>query len=123
LEARADLIEEVARIVGYDRIPSVLPVAPPGRGLSESQRLRRAAAAALAGSGLVEVLSYPFAAEVDAERWTPGQPAVRLANALDGALPMLRTSLWPGLIQAARRNLSRGLTDLAIAEIGRVFLP
>jgi len=123
LRDRADLVEEVARVVGYDRIPAALPVAPPGRGLTESQRLRRAAAASLAGAGLVEVLSYPFTAEADAERWTPGQPAMRLANALDGALPMLRTSLWPGLIQAARRNLSRGLTELGIYEIGRVFLP
>jgi len=123
LRTKADLAEEVARVVGYDRIPAALPVAPPGRGLTGPQRLRRAAAAALAGSGLVEVLSYPFAGEADAERWTPGRPAVRLANPIDGALPFLRTSLWPGLIQAARRNLSRGLTDLALFEIGRVFLP
>ena len=123
LRGRADLVEEVARIVGYDRIPATLPVAPPGRGLTESQRLRRAVAASLAGSGLVEVLSYPFTGEADAERWTPGSPAVRLANPLDGALPYLRTSLWPGLIQAARRNLSRGLTELALFEVGRVYLP
>ncbi|HWL02981.1 MAG TPA: phenylalanine--tRNA ligase subunit beta [Microbacteriaceae bacterium] len=123
LRTKADLAEEVARVVGYDRIPAALPVAPPGRGLTDSQRLRRAAAASLAGSGLVEVLSYPFASEVEAERWTPGRPAMRLANALDGAAPCLRTSLWPGLVAAARRNLSRGLTDLALFEIGRVFLP
>jgi len=123
LRGRADLIEEVARVAGYDRIPATLPIAPPGRGLSDAQRLRRAVSASLAGAGLVEVLSYPFTAETDAERWTPGRPAIRLANALDGALPCLRTSLWPGLIQAARRNLSRGLTELAIFEVGRVFLP
>jgi len=123
LRTRADLAEEVARVVGYDRIPAALPIAPPGRGLTDAQRLRRAAAASLAGAGLVEVLAYPFAAEADASRWTPGQPAVRLANPIDGALPCLRTSLWPGLIAAARRNLARGLTDLALFEIGRVFLP
>ncbi|OJX67149.1 MAG: phenylalanine--tRNA ligase subunit beta, partial [Micrococcales bacterium 73-13] len=123
LRMQADLAEEVARVVGYHRIPAVLPVAPPGRGLTESQRVRRAISASLAGSGLVEVLCYPFAAEADAERWTPGRPAVRLANPIDGAAPFLRTSLWPGLVQAARRNRSRGLTDLALFELGRVFLP
>lgn len=123
LTGRADLVEEVARVIGYDRIPAALPIAPPGRGLTGPQRLRRAVSASLAGAGLVEVLSYPFTAEVDAERWNPGAPAVRLANPLDGALPCLRTSLWPGLIQAARRNLSRGLTELALFEVGRVFLP
>jgi len=123
LRTRADLAEEVARVVGYDRIPAALPIAPPGRGLTDAQRLRRAASASLAGSGLVEVLCYPFAGEADAERWTPGRPAMRLANPLDGSLPMLRTSLWSGLVTAARRNLARGLTDLALFEIGRVFLP
>jgi len=123
LRTTADLAEEVARVVGYDRIPAALPIAPPGRGLTDAQRLRRTAAASLAGSGLVEILAYPFTSESDAERWTPGRDAVRLANPIDGALPCLRTSLWPGLIAAARRNLSRGLTDLAIFEIGRVFLP
>ena len=54
------LVEEVARIVGYDRIPSELPVAPPGRGLTREQRLRRLTAQALADGGLTEVLSYPF---------------------------------------------------------------
>jgi len=123
LRTKADLAEEVARVVGYDRIPAALPIAPPGRGLTDAQRLRRTAAASLAGSGLVEILAYPFTSESDAQRWTPDRPAMRLANALDGALPCLRTSLWPGLIAAARRNLSRGLTDLALFEIGRVFLP
>lgn len=123
LTTKPDLAEEVARIVGYDRIPSRLPVAPPGRGLTGPQRMRRAAGAVLAGLGLTEVLSYPFVGVDDAQRWTPGRNAVRVANPIDGHAPMLRTSLLPGLVQAARRNLSRGLTDVAIAEIGRVFLP
>lgn len=123
LRTKADLAEEVARVVGYERIPAALPIAPPGRGLTEPQRRRRAVAAVLAGAGLVEVLCYPFTAEADAQRWTPGQPAMRLANPIDGAQPFLRTSMWPGLIAAARRNLSRGLTELALFEVGRVFLP
>ena len=122
-----DLAEEVARIVGYDRIPSVLPVAPPGRGLTRDQQLRRQAANALAASGLTEVLVYPFVtAEQNDLYGSPADekvPAVRLTNALDASVPFLRTSLLPGLIDTAKRNLSRGLTDLALFEIGLVFRP
>ena len=115
------LAEEVARIVGYDRIPSVLPVAPPGRGYTREQQLRRAAAQSLAFAGLTEVLSYPFVNGA-AYRLTGATDAVRLANPLDPAAPFMRTALLPGLIETAHRNLSRGLTDLALFEIGHVFL-
>lgn len=117
------LAEEVARIVGYDRIPSVLPVAPPGRGLTRSQRLRRAAATMFAANGLTEVQPYPFLSEQAHRRFSGDAPAMRLANALDAEVPLLRRTVLPGLLDAARRNLSRGLTELAIFEIGMVFLP
>lgn len=134
LTDKSDLAEEVARIVGYDRIPSVLPVAPPGRGLSRSQQLRRAASQALADAGATEVLAYPFVdATANDTFGSPGAgstpeggdsvPSVRLANPLDAKQPYLRTSLLPGLLEVAKRNLSRGLTDLAIYETGLVFLP
>ncbi|MFD3449193.1 phenylalanine--tRNA ligase subunit beta [Microbacteriaceae bacterium 4G12] len=123
----ASLAEEVARIVGYDRIPSVLPVAPPGRGITREQRLRRKAADALAAVGAVEVLSYPFLSRTANDTFgSPtgdAVPAVRLANPLDVEAPFLRTSMLPGLIDVARRNLSRGLTDLSLFEIGLVFRP
>jgi len=115
------LAEEVARIIGYDRIPSVLPVAPPGRGYTREQKLRRSAANALAFAGLTEVLSYPFVDEA-AYRLAGATEAVKLANPLDPAASFMRTALLPGLIETAHRNLSRGLTDLALFEIGRVFL-
>ena len=117
------LVEEVARIVGYDRIPSVLPVAPPGRGLTREQRQRRSAANALAAGGLTEVLAYPFLAQKSADLFGAGESFVRLANALDSEASLMRRSLLPGLLDVARRNLGRGLTDLAIYEIGHVFLP
>ena len=117
------LAEEVARIVGYDRIPSVLPVAPPGRGLTRSQRLRRLAATMLAANGLTEVQPYPFLSEATHHRFSGDAPAMRLANPLDAEVPLLRRTLLPGLLDAARRNLSRGLTDLALFEVGVVFLP
>lgn len=123
----ATLAEEVARIVGYDRIPSVLPVAPPGRGLTREQRLRRATANGLAAAGLTEVLAYPFVSEHSNHQFGPLDSdrvaAVKLANPLDPDAAWLRTSLLPGLLAIARRNLARGLTDLAIFEIGTVFLP
>jgi len=128
LRDKSDLAEEVARIVGYDRIPSVLPVAPPGRGLSREQRLRRAAAQILADNGATEVLAFPFVSEALNDLF--GQPAadghvpaVRLANALDATAPYLRTSLLPGLVDAAKRNLARGLVDLRVYELGTVFRP
>ncbi|MET4782024.1 phenylalanine--tRNA ligase subunit beta [Glaciihabitans sp. UYNi722] len=127
LTDKATLAEEVARIVGYDRIPAVLPVAPPGRGLTRQQRLRRSTAQVLAANGLTEVLAYPFVNSASNDTFgspvTGKVPAVRLANPLDGEAPFLRTSLVPGLISTAHRNLSRGLVDLGIYELGLVFRP
>jgi len=127
LTDKATLAEEVARIVGYDRIPSVLPVAPPGRGLTRSQRLRRSVSSVLASAGATEVLAYPFLSQRNNDLFgspvAGGVPAIKLANPLDSESPLMRTSLIPGLLAIARRNLSRGLTDLALYEIGQVFLP
>jgi len=117
------LVEEVARIVGYDRIPSVLPIAPPGRGLTRAQSARRRSAATLAAAGATEVLAYPFSSVEQLSLFDPGAPAIRLANPLDPQTGLLRRSMLPGLIEIARRNLSRGMTDLALFEIGTVFLP
>jgi phenylalanyl-tRNA synthetase beta chain len=127
LRDKSDLAEEVARIVGFDRIPSVLPVAPPGRGLTRAQKLRRAVAQMLADNGATEVLAFPFVSEAQNDLFGSPEagpvPAVRLANALDATAPYLRTSLLPGLIDVAKRNLARGLVDLRIYELGTVFLP
>ncbi|BDZ53400.1 hypothetical protein GCM10025870_04730 [Agromyces marinus] len=127
LTANVDLVEEVARLLGYDRIPSVLPVAPPGRGLTRAQRIRRGVADALAAAGSTEVLAFPFTTDADNALYgsADGAPVagVRLANALDASAPFLRRSLLPGLVQVARRNLSRGFTDLDVYELGLVFLP
>ncbi|QNO36575.1 phenylalanine--tRNA ligase subunit beta [Protaetiibacter sp. SSC-01] len=117
------LIEEIARITGYDRIPAELPIAPAGRGLTRAQRARRRVAQTLAAAGSTEVLAYPFVSDAVAERYEPGAASVRLANALDQQVSLLRRTLLPGLVETAHRNLSRGLTDLALFEIGTVFLP
>ncbi len=121
------LAEEVARIEGYDRIPSHLPLPPSGRGLTALQLGRRRVANALAAAGYVETPSFGFTTEEqnDLHGSASGAhlPSVRLANALDGQSPFLRRTLIPGLLQVAHRNVSRGLTDLSLFETGLVFLP
>ena len=127
----ADLVEEVARLAGYDQIPSTLPVAPPGSGLTTGQRRRRTVARALAEAGYVEALCYPFVGDAafDALGLPPDDPrreTVRLANPISEQEPGLRTSLLPPLLATLRRNLGRmpgGSRDLALYEIGLVFRP
>ena len=121
LTHKTDLVEEVARLSGYDQIPSRIPVAPPGRGLTPRQQLRRRALANLTGAGFVEVLNYPFLGEQN--RFFNDRDAVLLENPIQAESPELRTSLLPGLMQAAARNISRGNLDLALIEEGSVFLP
>jgi phenylalanyl-tRNA synthetase beta chain len=123
-----DLAEEVIRLEGYENIPSVLPRAVPGRGLTEEQRLRRRVGRALAAAGYVEVLTYPF---IGAEAWDalgaaagdPRRTMLRLANPLADTEPFLRTSLLPGLLAALGRNVARGQADVSVFETGLVYLP
>ncbi|GGM13609.1 phenylalanine--tRNA ligase subunit beta [Nakamurella endophytica] len=128
LSRPADLVEEVARVDGYDDLPSVLPAAPPGTGLTAEQQRHRRIAADLASAGLTEVLSFPFVGSADLDRL--GLPAgdarrrsATLSNPLDADRPAMATTLLPGLIDAAVRNLSRGARDLALFEIAQVVLP
>lgn len=123
-----DLVEEVARIVGYTRIPSVLPAAPSGGGLTRAQKLRRRVGFALAGAGLVEVKTWPFVGAVDFARL--GLPAddvrrttIRVANPLSEEKPLLTTTLLPALLETAARNVGRGLASVAIYETAPVFFP
>ncbi|EEP74590.1 phenylalanyl-tRNA synthetase, beta subunit [Micromonospora sp. ATCC 39149] len=124
----ADLVEEVARLDGYDRVPSVLPTAPPGRGLTWQQRRRRAVARTLAERGYVEVLAHPFVAGELADLLglpadDPRRRAVRVANPLSEKEPLLRTTLLGPLLGICKRNLGRGHRDVALYEIGAVFHP
>ncbi|WP_328295730.1 phenylalanine--tRNA ligase subunit beta [Kineococcus sp. NBC_00420] len=128
LVGRVHLVEEVARLGGYDAIPSVLPAAPAGTGLTSTQRARRSLARALADDGFVEVLTYPFVAPAvhDAQHLPADDPrrvALRLANPLSEQQPLMRTSLLDSLPETVRRNVSRGLRDLALFEVGSVTHP
>ena len=131
LTRKHDLAEEVARIHGYDRIPSVLPTAPAGRGFTREQKLRRRAANHITAVGFTEVQNYPFVSQSQLDRFdcergmaeNTSVRAIKLVNPLDGSAPFLRRSLLPGLIACAQRNYSRGLVDLSLVEFGSVFLP
>ncbi|PSK95533.1 phenylalanyl-tRNA synthetase beta subunit [Haloactinopolyspora alba] len=121
-----DLVEEVARLRGYGAIPSVLPMAPAGRGVTSGQRVRRRVERAVAAAGYVEAPSYPFVGEGDFDALgfavdDPRRLAVRLANPLSEEQPLLRTTLLPGLLATLRRNVGRGNTDVALYESGLVF--
>ena len=123
-----DVVEEVLRVVGYDQVPSVIPVAPAGRGLSVAQKLRRRAGTVLAGEGLIEVKTFPFAGPADWDRM--GLPAddvrrrqVLLENPLSAEEPGMTTTLLSGLLRSLVLNIGRGHADVAITETGRVFLP
>ena len=122
----ADLIEEVVRLAGYDDIPSVLPTAPPGRGLTDVQRRRRSVGRTLAEAGYVEAPNYPFVgtAALDALGLSDDderRAVVVVRNPLSEEEPALRTTLLPGLLATLARNLSRGLRDVALFEHGAVF--
>ena len=123
-----DLVEEVARVVGYDAVPSVLPEAPAGRGLTREQRLRRRIGRVVAGAGYTEVISFPFVGPEDFDDL--GLPdddvlrrTVRLANPLSSERPSFTTTLLPGLLRATARNLSRGAPGASLFETGLVAFP
>ncbi|MBB5956039.1 phenylalanyl-tRNA synthetase beta chain [Saccharothrix tamanrassetensis] len=124
----ADLVEEVLRLEGYDTIPSTLPPAPAGRGLTERQRRRRTVSRALAENGFVEVKPFPFIApavfdalglpEDDVRRRT-----VSVLNPLEADKHALATTLVPGLLETLQRNLARGAKDVALYTVAQVTLP
>jgi phenylalanyl-tRNA synthetase beta chain len=126
IAGKADLVEEIIRIVGLDRVqPHVLPrvgdhVTRPV--LTPMQKRVRVAKRALAASGLVEAVTWSFIAHRQAELFGGGAPALALANPIAADLSDMRPSLLPGLVAAARRNADRGQDDVAVFEVGQIFL-
>lgn len=123
----ADLNEELARLHGYDQVPEQVPSAGRvGRRMPADAALR-AARRALSASGWTELLTLPFVApeDVDALRLPEAdrrRELVELVNPLSKEESALRTSLLPGMLKAVRRNVARQLRDVAVFEVGHVFL-
>jgi phenylalanyl-tRNA synthetase beta chain len=126
VEGKPDLVEEVARIAGFDRIvptpfardeaSAFKPV------LTLLQKRVRAARRALAARGLVEGVTWSFISKDQATLFGGGAPALALANPIAADLSDMRPSLAPGLLKAAQRNADRGLPDVGLFEVGQVFL-
>jgi len=124
VEGRADLVEEVARIVGYDAVPArALPQTnhPPGGALTVRQARIRVARRALAAAGYAEALTWSFTSRLAAEAFGGGGEALTLENPISADLDVMRPSLLPSLIDAAGRNAKRGFRDAALFEIAPVF--
>ena len=120
----ADLAEEVARMIGYDKIPSILPPRPKHASLTPTQKRRRAIAAMLAARGLAEIQTFPFTNQetIDQMGFVGERAATyRIANPMSEEVPLMRVHLVPGLIEVAARNISRGAKDFAIFEMGSIF--
>ncbi|MFD9736854.1 phenylalanine--tRNA ligase subunit beta [Umezawaea sp. NPDC059074] len=124
----ADLVEEVLRLEGFETIPSTLPPAPAGRGLTEQQRRRRTVSRALAEDGYTEVLPFPFVSPAVFDSFglnanDSRRNVVSVLNPLEADKHALATTLLPGLLDAVQRNLSRGQKDVALFNIAQVTLP
>lgn len=120
----ADFTEEVARMIGYDKIPSILPPRPLHASLTPTQKRRRAVAAMLANRGLAEVQTFPFTNQetIDSMGFVGERASTyRVANPMSEEFPLMRVHLVPGLIEVAQRNISRGAKDFAIFEMGSIF--
>jgi phenylalanyl-tRNA synthetase beta chain len=124
VEGKADLVEEVVRIVGVDRVPST----PFGRGeaprkpvLTPIQLRTRKCKRALAARGMDEAVTWSFISKPQAELFGGGKPELALANPIAADLSDMRPSLIPGLVAAAQRNTDRGSPDVALFEVGQIF--
>ena len=123
LRREVDLVEEVGRLIGLDRVPGALPGVPQPGGLTPEQQRRRLLRRLLADMGLSEAITYPFGPR----RWTEdlgdvdGAGVVRIKNPLSAEGGDLRTSILPGLLDAAARNKTFGVRGGSLFEVGRVF--
>ena len=120
VQTEEDVIEEIVRVQGYDRLPSTVPTIRAVGGEQDSYRVRRRLRELLVRSGLREASSLPFASEIDAS-WLGHAAPTRVANPPSADAPFLRTSLLPSLLDAAARNLRRGARSVSLFEVGHVF--
>jgi len=124
LLSASDLAEEVARLIGYDSIPSILPDRPLHAALTTKQKRRRKITQFLANRGFAEVLTFPFTNQKSIDELGflgPRATTYALANPMSEENPLLRVHIVPGLLEVAARNTSRGAKDFAIFEVGSIF--
>lgn len=124
LFSQADLSEEVARNIGYDQIPSILPPRKTAAQLTPSQKRRRVLSQSLVARGYTEILNFPFVNRdlIDRMGFIGARAeSYKLANPMSEDQPYLRQHLLPGLLEAARRNYSRGFKSFALFEMGDIF--
>ena len=122
LRIEEDIVEEVARLLGYDSLPSTIPRIPQIGGVAPTYAFRRRVRDAFVRAGLRETLSIPFASPEEV-RLAGDDPdrAVRLLNPVEGGRPHLRSSLLPGLIRALQVNTAHRVDRAALFEVGHVF--
>ena len=120
LQVEADVIEEIVRVQGYDRLPSTVPGIRGSGGEQESYRLRRRVREVLVRAGLREAPSLSYASAAHIDLMGHDRP-VCVANPPSAEEPFLRTSLVPRLLEAVRRNQDRGARSIALFEVGHVF--
>ena len=121
---KADLVEEVVRILGVDRVPFTpfdRGEAPRRPVLTPIQQRTRKAKRALAARNLIEAVTWSFLGKKHAELFGGGEPQLALANPIAADLSDMRPSLIPGLVSAAQKNADRGFPDMALFEVGQVF--
>ena len=123
VHGRADIVEELVRIIGVDRVPSTRFGREQARKpvLTAIQNRTRKAKRALAARGLLEAVTWSFVSKREAELFGGGAPELALANPIAAELSDMRPSLIPGLIMAAQRNADRGFPDTAVFEVGQIF--
>ncbi|HEY3263861.1 MAG TPA: phenylalanine--tRNA ligase subunit beta [Actinomycetota bacterium] len=120
LEREVDVIEDIARVQGYDRVGSTLPAVRQAGGTPPDYAFRERVRERLTAAGLREIRPVPFASQADIHL-VPGVTPVRVSNPLDADAAFLRTSLVPGLLDALRRNVHRHVGGAALYEVGVVF--
>jgi phenylalanyl-tRNA synthetase beta chain len=124
LKLEVDMIEEIARVIGYDRIPTTLPAGAQTEGRrTPEQVFRLKLRKTLIRCGMNEVVSYSFVGKEQDDLWGSERGNIPLLNPLREELGTMRTSLLPGLLEIASRNNARRNIDLLLFEIGNVYLP
>ena len=126
VQVKADVVEQILRIAGVDRAPPAplprLDEGVPRPVLTLMQKRTRLAKRTLAALSLREAVTWSFVSRATAELFGGGSPALTLVNPMAADLSDMRPSLIPGLVAAAERNARRGLSDIALFEVGQIFL-